>query len=180
VDLFFWELARASGLAAYAALCIAVLSGIAPRTQALSFLANNRAVRALHDWTPWIVVPAALTHIVALLLDTTARVGILDVFVPFVMSYGQIAIGLGTISLDLLLIVLVTSYMRRRMSNNAWQWWHRLSYLGFPTMFLHSLLSGTDLTSPVIAALTWAAAIGIGYYAIERAGRALNPARSRP
>ncbi|HEY7623599.1 MAG TPA: ferric reductase-like transmembrane domain-containing protein [Candidatus Limnocylindria bacterium] len=179
MDLFFWELARASGLAAYAALCIAVLSGLAPRTQALSFLANNRAVRALHDWTPWIVVPAAITHIVALLLDATARVGIADVFVPFLMSYGQIAIGLGTISVDLLIVVLVTSYMRRRMSNNAWQWWHRLSYLGFLTMFLHSMLSGTDLTSPVIAALSWASAIGIAYYAIERAARALNPARVR-
>lgn len=46
MDLVFWEIARASGLAAYAALCISVLSGLAPRTQALSFLANNRAVRA--------------------------------------------------------------------------------------------------------------------------------------
>ena len=35
MDLFFWELARASGLAAYAALCIAVLTGIAPRRTAL-------------------------------------------------------------------------------------------------------------------------------------------------
>ncbi len=179
MDLVFWQIARASSLAAYAALCIAVLSGLAPRTQALSFLANNRAVRALHDWTPWIVVPAALTHIVALLLDATARVGILDVFVPFLMSYGQLAIGLGTISLDLLLIVLVTTWMRRRFSNNAWQWWHRVSYLGFVTTFLHAMLSGTYLTSPVIAVLSWTSAIGIGYYALERLGKALNPARIR-
>jgi sulfoxide reductase heme-binding subunit YedZ len=179
VDLFFWEIARASGLAAYAALCIAVLSGLAPRTQALSFLANNRAVRALHDFTPWIVVPAALTHIVALLLDATARIGVLDVVVPFRTSYGQLAIGLGTITVDLLIVVLVTTWMRRRMSNNAWQWWHRVSYVGFVTMFLHAMLSGTDLTSPVIAALSWASAIGIGYYALERLGKALNPARIR-
>ena len=179
MDLFFWEIARASGLAAYAALCISVLSGIAPRTQALSFLASNRAVRALHDWTPWIVIPAALVHIVALLLDATARIGILDVFVPFLTSYGQLAIGLGTISVDLLIIVLVTTWLRRRFSNNAWQWWHRVSYLGFGTMFLHSMLSGTDLTSPVIAVLSWASAIGIAYYALERLGKALNPTRVR-
>ena len=179
MDLVFWQIARASGLAAYAALCIAVLSGVAPRTQALSFLANNRAVRALHDWSPWIVIPAVLAHIVALLLDATARVGMLDVFVPFLMSYGQLAIGLGTISLDLLIIVLVTTWIRRRMSNNAWQWWHRVSYVGFVTMFLHANLSGTDLTSPIIAALSWASAIGIAYYALERVGKALNPARIR-
>lgn len=179
MDLFFWEIARASGLAAYDALCISVLSGLAPRTQALSFLANNRAVRALHDWTPWIVIPAALTHIVALLLDATARVGVLDVFVPFRTGYGQLAIGLGTISVDLLIVVLVTTWMRRRMTNNAWQWWHRVSYPGFVTMFLHAILSGTDLTSPVIAVLSWASAIGIGYYALERVGKAIIPARIR-
>lgn len=179
MDLVFWEIARASGLAAYAALCISVLSGIAPRTQALSFLASNRAVRALHDWTPWIVIPAALVHIVALLLDATARIGILDVFVPFLTSYGQLAIGLGTISLDLLIVVLVTTWLRGRFSNEAWKWWHRVSYLGFGTMFLHSILAGTDLTSPVIAALSWAALIGIAYYALERLVKALNPARIR-
>src|SRR3989442_93856 len=151
MDLVFWEIARASGLAAYAALCISVLSGLAPRTQALSFLANNRAVRALHDWTPWIIIPAALTHIVALLLDATARIGVLDVFVPFLTSYGQLAICLGTTSIDLLIDVLVTTWIRRRMSNNSRQWWHRVSYLGFVTMFLHSMPSATDLTCPVIA-----------------------------
>jgi sulfoxide reductase heme-binding subunit YedZ len=179
VDLFFWEIARASGLAAYAALCIALLSGLAPRTQALSFLANNRAVRALHDFTPWIVIPAALTHIVALLLDATARIGVLDVFVPFLTGYGKLAIALGTISVDLLIIVLVTTWMRRRMTNNAWQWWHRVSYIAFLTMFLHAMLSGSDLTSPVIAVPSWASAIGIAYYTLERLGKALNPARIR-
>src|SRR5438094_9407303 len=117
MDLFFWEIARASGLAAYAALCISVLSGLAPRTQALSFLANNRAVRALHDWTPWIVIPAALVHVVALLLDATARIGILDVFVPFLTSYGQLAIGLGTIWLDPLILVLVTAWRAQPLLN---------------------------------------------------------------
>ena len=54
-----------------------------------------------------------------------------------------------------------------------------MSYLGFGTMFLHSMLSGTDLTSPVIAVLSWASAIGIAYYALERLGKALNPTRVR-
>jgi sulfoxide reductase heme-binding subunit YedZ len=179
MDVFYWQLARASGLAAYAALCIAVLTGIAPRIQLLGFLASNRAVRALHDWTPWIVIPAALTHVVALLLDATAKVGVLDVFVPFLMSYGTLAIGLGTVSLDVLIIVLVTTWLRRAMSNGAWQWFHRLSYVGFVTLFLHALLSGTDLTSPLISVPTWAAAIAIGYYTLERAGKALQPARVR-
>src|SRR5438552_13825185 len=155
MDLFFWEVARASGLAAYVALCIAVLTGLAPRTQALGFLATNRAVRALHDWSPWIVLPAAITHVVALVLDATARISLVDLVVPFQTSYGQLAIGLGTISLDLVVIVLVTTWMRRSMSNGAWQLFHRLSYVGFVALFLHALLSGTDLASPAISVMPW-------------------------
>lgn len=53
----------------------------------------------------------------------------------------------------------------------------RARSLGFVTMVLHSVLSGTDLTSPVIAFLSWASAIGS--YTLERFGRALRPARIR-
>src|SRR5438445_10335598 len=121
MDLFFWELARASGLGAYAALCIATISGLAPRTAALAFLAQNRAVRALHDWSPWLVIPLVLTHVVALLLDTTARIGLLDAVVPFRTSYGQLAIALGTISSYILSVVLVTTWLRRLITHAAWQ-----------------------------------------------------------
>ena len=99
--------------------------------------------------------------------------------VPFQTSYGQLAIGLGTISLDLVVIVIVTTWLRRALSNSWWQWMHRLSYVGFVTMFLHAILSGTDLASPLIAGLSWAAAIAIGYYSLERAGRSLAVAKAR-
>ena len=171
MDLLFWEVARASGLAAYVALCIAVLTGLAPRTQALGFLATNRAVRALHDWSPWLVIPLVLTHVVALVLDATARIGLLDAVVPFRTSYGQLAIGLGTISFDILVVVLVTTWLRRRMTLAAWQLFHRLSYVGFGALFLHAILSGTDLTSPLIAGLTWLAAAVVVYYSFERVRR---------
>lgn len=180
MDLFLWELARASGLGAYAAICIAVISGLAPRTAALGFLAQNRAVRALHDWSPWLIIPLALTHIVALLFDATARIGLLSVILPFQTSYGQLAIGLGTISLDLLVIVLVTTWLRRRMTSGAWQLFHRLSYLAFVALFLHAILSGTDLTSPVIAGLTWLAAAVVAYYSFDRVRRVASTRGGSP
>ena len=117
--------------------------------------------------------------VVALVLDATARISLVDLVVPFQTSYGQLAIGLGTISLDLVVIVIVTTWLRRALSNSWWQWMHRLSYVGFVTMFLHAILSGTDLASPLIAGLSWAAAIAIGYYSLERAGRSLAVAKAR-
>src|SRR5919109_3398313 len=108
-DLTFWFIARITGLTAFAVLSLSVLSGEALRTSVLDFLAKNRAIRKLHDFTTPLWIPLAVAHVIALVLDQTARIEPIDVFVPFRTDYGQLAIGLGTISLDIILVVTVTS-----------------------------------------------------------------------
>jgi len=94
-DQFFWVLARVAGLSSYAALAIALVTGIALRTAVLDWLGSNRALRALHEYTTVLWIPLAVLHLLSLLLDTTARVGLLDLVIPFHSSYGTLAIGLG-------------------------------------------------------------------------------------
>jgi predicted ferric reductase len=166
--LLLWILARATGLSSYTALCISILSGLALRTSVLDFLATNRAIRALHDWTTWLWMPLGLVHVTTLVLDKTARIAAVDVFVPFRTSYGEVAIGLGTLSLDLFLVITVTSWLRRRMDDRLWRWIHRTSYLAFAALFLHAYLAGTDFDSPLISALSWSVALGIGVLAVSR------------
>lgn len=167
-QLFFWVVARATGLAAYIALCLSVLSGIALRTSVLDFLAKNRALRSLHDFMTWIWIPLGAAHVVSLLLDKTARIAPLDLVVPFQVDYAPLAIGLGTVSLDLLLVITVTSWLRRRMDDRLWRWLHRTSYVAFVSLFLHALWSGTDFSAPLISSLSWSAALGIGLLATSR------------
>lgn len=167
-QLLVWIVARATGLAAYAALCLSVLSGVALRTSVLDFLATNRALRSLHDFTTWIWIPIGGAHVAALLLDKTAQIRPLDVVVPFQVSYGPLAIGLGTIAFDLVVLVVVTSWLRRRMNDTLWRWIHRASYVAFAALFFHAYLSGTDFDSPIISSVSWSAALGIGLLAMSR------------
>lgn len=160
-DQFFWVLARVAGLSAYAALAIALLTGIALRTAVLDFLGSNRAVRSVHDFTTILWVPLAVLHIAALLVDTTARIGLIDVVAPFHSSYGTLAIGLGALSVDLLAAVTVAAYLKRRMRPDVWLWVHRFAYLAFGLVFLHAVLSGTDFSDPAVSAITWGAAAGL-------------------
>jgi sulfoxide reductase heme-binding subunit YedZ len=162
-QLLVWMVARATGVAAYIALCLSILSGIALRTSVLDFLAKNRALRSLHDFMTWVWIPLGLAHVASLLLDTTARIAPLDLVVPF-----QVAIGLGTLSLDIVAIITVTSWLRRRMDDRLWRWVHRSSYVAFVTLFVHALLSGTDFSSPLISSISWSAALGIGLLAAAR------------
>jgi sulfoxide reductase heme-binding subunit YedZ len=167
-DLEFWFIARITGLTAFAVLSLSVLSGEALRTSVLDFLAKNRAIRKLHDFTTPLWLPLVFAHIIALLFDKTARIEPISVVVPFVTSYGQLAIGLGTIAFDVIMIVTITSWLRSRMNNTLWMWIHRTSYLGFVAIFFHAALSGTDFGAPLVSALAWSTAAGLAILGVSR------------
>src|SRR3954470_6550178 len=167
-DLEFWFIARITGLTAFAVLSLSVLSGEALRTSVLDFIAKNRAIRKLHDFTTPLWFPLVLAHIIALLFDKTARVGVLNVFVPFTTDYGQVAIGLGTIAFDIVMVVTVTSWLRSRMNNSVWMWIHRTSYVSFVALFFHAALSGTDFDAPLVSALAWSTAAGLAILGVSR------------
>ena len=177
-DQLLWVLARVSGLASYAALSIALLTGIALRTAVLDWLGTNRALRSLHEYTTWLWISLGVLHIGGLLLDHTARIGVLDVGIPFRAPYGTLAVGLGTLSVDVLIVVTVAAWLKRRMRPAWWRWVHRLSYVAFALMFLHAVLSGTDFSDPAVSAITWGAAAALLALAMVRALWGRLPAAS--
>ena len=160
-DLFLWVLARVCGLGAFAALSISLLTGAALRTAVLDWLGSNRAIRAVHEYTALLWIPLGVLHVVTLLLDSTARLGLLDVVVPVRTQYGTLPIGLGSLTFDVFVVVGVTGWLRRRMPAAAWRWIHRLAYPAYGLLFLHAVLGGTDFSDPVVSALTWSVAFGL-------------------
>lgn len=170
-----WIVARSTGTAALVALVLSVLSGMALRSGALAWLSHNRGVRALHDLTSVLWLPLAIAHVVALLFDPYARIGLADVVVPFLVPYGSFAIGLGTISLQLGIVVLGSTWLRSKLTRQGWLAIHRLSYAGFVAAFAHGLLAGTDLAQPAIGALAWITAAVLALVGLRR----LTAARGR-
>jgi len=160
-DLFFWILARVCGLTSFAALAISLLTGAALRTAVLDWLGSNRSIRSVHEYTAVLWIPLGVLHVIAILLDHTARVGPLDLLIPFRVPYGTVAIGLGTVTLWIFALVAVTGWLKRRLGTGVWQWIHRLSYVAFALLFLHAVLGGTDFSDPVVSALTWSVAFGL-------------------
>ena len=173
-DLFFWILARVCGLSAFAALSISLLTGAALRTAVLDWLGSNRSLRSVHEFTAILWIPLGLLHMLSLVLDQTARIGLLDLFIPFRVDYAgsptaTLAIGLGTVAFELFAVVAVTGWLKKRLSTAIWQWIHRLSYLAFGLLFLHAVLAGTDFSDPVVSALTWSVAFVLAVIALARA-----------
>src|SRR5438045_5441938 len=100
-----WIIARSTGTAALVALVLSVLSGMALRSGALAWLSHNRGVRAVHDLTSVLWLPLAIAHVIALLLDPYAKIGLVDVAVPFLVPYGSFATGRVTLIVHLAPVV---------------------------------------------------------------------------
>jgi len=163
-----WVLARSTGVASLVALTLSVLTGIALRTGTFAWLSHNRGVRVVHGFLTVLWIPLGLAHVIALLFDRYAQIGLLDLVIPFGVSYGRVAIGLGTISAQLVVVVLISTWMRSSLSVGQWRAFHRLSYVAFAASFAHGITSGTDLANPVIAALAWITAVGVVLVALRR------------
>ena len=157
-DLVLWYAARIAALTAFAVLALSLLSGMAIRTAFLGAFARNRSLLALHSFTAWLWIPLIAVHLTALLLDSAAKIGVLDLLVPFQSTIpgGSLAVGLGTISFLLLVFIGVTSALRGRMSQALWLWLHRLTYVMFAMIFAHAQLAGSDFSRSAISTTAWA------------------------
>ena len=83
------------------------------------------------------------------ILDPFVSIGWAATVLPFTSGYRTLAIGLGTLAVDLGGAVLVTSLLRRRLGYRAWRAVHWLAYLAWPVAFVHSLTAGNDLADLV-------------------------------
>ena len=163
-----WILARATGVASLVALSISMLTGIALRPRLLGRLATNRVVSDAHSYSSVLWLPFGVAHVLGILVDPYAHVSLGDLVIPFLVPYGSFAIGLGTVSAQLVLVVLLAAWSRDRLTPSQWLGFHRLSYVAFATMFLHSVLSGTDLAYPWLTGIAWVIAAMLGIAALRR------------
>ncbi|HEX3630292.1 MAG TPA: ferric reductase-like transmembrane domain-containing protein [Candidatus Dormibacteraeota bacterium] len=152
LDQALWETGRVAALSAFFALSASIISGQALRSSLLDRLVRNRELLSLHRFLTLCWLPLVAIHVAALTLDSVARIGPLDLLLPFQVSYAPLAIGLGTLGFDLLLVVTITSYLRGRLDATAWRWIHRLSYPMVLLFALHAVLAGTDFSRSVVLA----------------------------
>ena len=152
LDQLLWLTSRAAALTAFFVLAAALVTGQALRSAMFEGAMRNRDLSSVHRFLTVCWVPFVSLHVLAMTLDAVARISPADLIIPFRIAYAPLAIGLGTVGFDLLLIVTFTGYLRRYLDPLAWRWLHRLSYPMFGVFALHGLLSGTDFARSLVLA----------------------------
>jgi methionine sulfoxide reductase heme-binding subunit len=176
-----WYLNRATGIVLLVLMTLTVVLGVLVRRQGRLPGLPRFGVVGLHRNVALLSVLLLLLHVVTAVVDAYVDIGWLDVLVPFLAGYRPFAVGLGTLALDLLLLIVVTSLLRGRLPLGLWRWVHRTAYLLWPVAFVHGLTAGTDLGSGPLLWLVLACAGGTAWAAVTAVlgRRALPPAAER-
>ena len=74
--------------------------------------------------------------------------------IPFASGYERLWLGLGAISFDLMLAMIITSLVRGRLNRILWRAIHLLAYLTWPIAFVHSIGASKDLQQGWLLGLT--------------------------
>ena len=139
-----WYFARGSGLVTLVLLTVVVALGIGARSGRTAFGLPRFAVNLLHRNAALLALVMLTGHLVSLLFDPYAQLRLFDLVLPFVGQYRPLWQGLGTLAFDLILAIVATSLLRRRIGARVWRVVHWLAYLCWPVALLHGLGTGTD------------------------------------
>jgi sulfoxide reductase heme-binding subunit YedZ len=139
-----WYTMRATGVVALALLTVTMVLGILTggRATTRSWPAFARA--DLHKRVSLLAMVFLSIHVLTAVLDTYVNVGWLAVLVPFASPYRPLWTGLGTVGVDLMVAVAVSSALRQRIAARTWRGIHWLAYGSWPVAMAHSLGMGTD------------------------------------
>jgi sulfoxide reductase heme-binding subunit YedZ len=150
----FWYLTRGTGIVALILLTLSVALGIANVRRMRLPGAPRFVTLGIHRSVSLLAVVFVLVHIATSVIDGYVPITVVDAVVPFSSAYHPFWIGLGAVSFDLLLAVVITSLLRRRVGYRAWRLVHWTAYASWPIALIHSIGTGTDAGSGWMTVLT--------------------------
>jgi len=150
-----WYVSRGSGIAAVVLLAVVVGLGVAASCRWRTEGVPRFITSSVHRSLSWTLAAVLAVHVVTASLDSFAGISLRDAVVPFVTAYRTVWMGLGTLSVDVGAVVLLSSVLVRRLGYRTWRRLHWLGYACFPLALLHGLATGSDTRS------TWSVLLAV-------------------
>lgn len=143
--IVLWYLNRATGITSLLLMTLTVVLGSIVRRQKRLPGLPRFALIGLHRNVGLLSALLLGTHVLTAVVDSYVSIGVSSTVVPFTSGYRPFAVGLGTLAVDLLVLVIATSLLRNHLPRGLWKAVHLTSYLLWPLAFVHGITAGTDL-----------------------------------
>ena len=171
-----------AGVLALVGLTGSVLLGLLATDRIVMTPGHRVMAQAVHRAFSFGTLAFLVIHIVTEILAQRSHV--IDAIVPFLSPYRTFYIGLGTIASDLIVLLVVTSIVRKRFTEHgkAWRWRaiHYASYVAFVFGVLHGLLGGRTAKPYVDWSYGFAIAVTALGLAVRFLAISLRPKESLP
>jgi predicted ferric reductase len=145
----WWYVTRSAGVVAYLLLWFSTAWGLAIPTKFFSSILSQDFSFDFHEFISLLTIGFVLLHVSVLMIDRYLPYTLWQILVPFLSTYRPIWVGLGVISFYLIVLVIITFYMRNRIGMKAFRSIHWFSFVAYLGVTLHGLYGGTD--SPLVA-----------------------------
>jgi methionine sulfoxide reductase heme-binding subunit len=146
-DEALWYLNRSTGIVLLVLMTGAIVLGVVVRRRGRLPGLPRFGVVGLHRSLALLSALLLLAHVVSAAVDSYVDIALVDAVVPFTSGYRPVAVGLGALALDLVVLVVATSLLRGRLPLELWRWVHRFSWVMWPLALAHGVTAGTDLAS---------------------------------
>ena len=134
-----WYAGRATGAVSLVLFTAVLVVGILTAGRAGVAGLPRAGVQRLHRSLSLVAIVFLTVHIVTTIVDGYVDIGWWDVVVPFAAGYDPFWVGLGTVAVDLLVAIGITSALRRRLPLGVWRAVHLTAYAMWPIALLHGL-----------------------------------------
>ena len=148
-----WYVTRGTGAVSLLLLTCVVVMGVANVARWSPAGTPRFVVQRVHRDLSLLVVVFIALHVATAVVDGFAPIHWLDAVLPFGSPYRTLWLGLGTIGLDLIVAVVITSLLRARLGYGAWRAVHWITYAMWVVVVLHAMGVGTDARQPWMIAL---------------------------
>ncbi len=153
---FLWYLTRDMALAAYLTLTLTVLFGLAI---SLARVTGERVIwhiQELHYTFATLTVVLMAGHMITLVLDTYLPFSLANLFLPLSQPISPFTVDLGVLGFYGMLTLLLSSWLKKRMTYSVWRAIHYVSFATFILVTVHGWLTGSD------SATTWMRSLYFG------------------
>ncbi len=133
------------GMIALGALASNFLVGICIWSKAQYKLPFGLSFLQLHKFTGYSAAIGILLHIVLIPLDPKSGFTWPDLLLPAWTQHQPLANTFGALSLYLFSLVIISSYVKDKLSYGLWRTLHFVSYFAMVPLVLHSILTDPKL-----------------------------------
>lgn len=171
-----WYLNRGTGVTLLVLLSLTTALGVLALGRGFHPLWPRFVTQSLHRALASITVSLLVAHAAVAVIDEYVDIRWWQAIVPVGATYQPLWLGLGTLALDLIALVVVTSLLRHRLPHRAWFLVHLSTYAVWGLSMAHGLGIGTDATSGWFLATATGCAAVVAVAVLVRLVVALRPA----